>query len=41
MQAAQKAVQGNSFSNGGAAEWPGAKPMTLASRMKRLDIEVA
>jgi len=41
MQAALKAVQGNLFSKGGAAEMPGAKPMTLASRLKRFDVEVA
>jgi PAS domain S-box-containing protein len=40
MQAALKAANGKLFGKGGAAELLGLKPTTLASRLKRLDIEV-
>jgi hypothetical protein len=34
------AANGKLFGNGGAAELPGLKPTPLASRLKRLDIEL-
>ena len=40
MHAALKAANGKLFGKGGAAELLGVKPTTLASRLKRLDIEV-
>ena len=40
MQAALDAANGKLFGKGGAAELLGLKPTTLASRLKRLDIEV-
>jgi transcriptional regulator with GAF, ATPase, and Fis domain len=40
MQAALKASHGKLFGKGGAAELLGLKPTTLASRLKRLDIEL-
>jgi transcriptional regulator with GAF, ATPase, and Fis domain len=40
MQAALKACGGKLFGKGGAAELLGLKPTTLASRLKRLDIDV-
>ncbi|WP_297843587.1 sigma 54-interacting transcriptional regulator [Pseudomonas sp.] len=40
MQAALKASNGKLFGKGGAAELLGIKPTTLASRLKRLDIEL-
>lgn len=40
MNAALKAANGKLFGKGGAAELLGIKPTTLASRLKRLDIEV-
>lgn len=39
MQAALDAANGKLFGKGGAAELMGMKPTTLASRLKRLDIE--
>ena len=40
MQAALKASNGKLFGKGGAAELLGIKPTTLASRLKRLDIDL-
>lgn len=40
MHAALKASNGKLFGKGGAAELLGLKPTTLASRLKRLDIEL-
>jgi PAS domain S-box-containing protein len=40
MHAALKAANGKLFGKGGAAQLLGIKPTTLASRLKRLDIEV-
>jgi len=40
MHAALKVANGKLFGKGGAAELLGIKPTTLASRLKRLDIEV-
>jgi transcriptional regulator with GAF, ATPase, and Fis domain len=40
MHAALKAANGKLFGKGGAAQLLGVKPTTLASRLKRLDIEV-
>ncbi|MEA9993091.1 sigma 54-interacting transcriptional regulator [Pseudomonas sp. 10B1] len=40
MHAALKAANGKLFGKGGAAELLGIKPTTLASRLKRLDIEL-
>jgi PAS domain S-box-containing protein len=40
MHAALKATNGKLFGKGGAAELLGLKPTTLASRLKRLDIEL-
>jgi transcriptional regulator with GAF, ATPase, and Fis domain len=40
MLAALKSSHGKLFGKGGAAELLGLKPTTLASRLKRLDIEV-
>jgi transcriptional regulator with GAF, ATPase, and Fis domain len=40
MYAALKAANGKLFGKGGAAQLLGIKPTTLASRLKRLDIEV-
>jgi len=40
MHAALKAANGKLFGKGGAAELLGIKPTTLASRLKRLDIDV-
>nr|WP_277302644.1 helix-turn-helix domain-containing protein [Pseudomonas viridiflava] len=39
MRAALEATRGKLFGKGGAAELLGLKPTTLASRLKRLDIE--
>jgi len=40
MLAALKAANGKLFGNGGAAQRLGVKPTTLASRLKRLDIDI-